>query len=267
MGGNGHFDAVPCDDRGEGQAIESGANFDGRQIHAENPANLREPQADGFLFCLIGTGLGESRCELPPCRLEDELGGAEAGAGGKRRIDSALEAIGAFAFHGQESRGLADAKRIESSGFEQDINGFRANFGVDSAHDAGEGDGSLGIGDDQHGRSQFALAAVDADEGLAAPGVADDDLSAVDLGEIKGMKRLTEFHHDVVGDIDDVVDRADADGFEPSRDPEGGCADSDAADQTGRVMGAELGRVDANCAPRRMDRTLWRRLALRGRAN
>ena len=37
--------------------------------------------------------------------------------------------------------------------------------------------------------------------------------------EVEGVQRLAEFEEDEIGDIDDVVDRAQADGFEVSDHP------------------------------------------------
>ena len=62
------------------------------------------------------------------------------------------------------------------------------------------------------------LGFVEGEEGFAVVGVADDD-AAGEFGGIEGMQRLAEFVEHEVGDIDDVVDRAQADGFEALFEP------------------------------------------------
>jgi hypothetical protein len=70
---------------------------------------------------------------------------------------------------------------------------------------------------------------VEGEEGFAVVGVADDD-AAGELGGVEGVERLAEFVEHEVGDIDDVVDRAQADGFEALLEPGGGFLDGDAGD-------------------------------------
>ena len=48
---------------------------------------------------------------------------------------------------------------------------------------------------------------IDGLEQLAGPRLADDDLRPGQLGEIERVQRLTAFHHHIVGDVHDVVDR------------------------------------------------------------
>jgi len=54
----------------------------------------------------------------------------------------------------------------------------------------------------------------DGEDFLAGGGAADDDAVFGEGVIVEGVEGLAEFHEDVVGDIDDVVDGAEADGFE-----------------------------------------------------
>lgn len=63
--------------------------------------------------------------------------------------------------------------------------------------------------DDQHvGRIEFALDVVEGDDGLPRIGEAHREI-ALDPGAVVGVHRVTEFEHDVVGDIDGGRDRPD----------------------------------------------------------
>jgi hypothetical protein len=73
--------------------------------------------------------------------------------------------------------------------------------------------------------------------------MADDDVAA-EFGGIEGVERLAEFVEHEVGDIDDVVDRAQADGFEALFEPGGGFLDGDAGDADGGVERAGGGGLD-----------------------
>ena len=60
------------------------------------------------------------------------------------------------------------------------------------------------------------------------------------------MERFPELHHDKVGDVDDVVDRADADGFQTVLEPLRTLPDRDAPDDARRVFRAEILRFDCD---------------------
>ena len=61
--------------------------------------------------------------------------------------------------------------------------------------------------------------------GRARAGAADDDSISGKFIKIKRMHRLTEFVHDVIRDVRDIINRALADGFEPFDKPFGRRAD------------------------------------------
>ena len=80
---------------------------------------------------------------------------------------------------------------------------------------------------------------VEGEEIFVLSGVADDD-GAGEFRGVEGVERLAEFVENEVGDIDDVVDGAEADGFEALFEPSGGVFDGDAGDFDGGVEGAGL---------------------------
>ena len=67
---------------------------------------------------------------------------------------------------------------------------------------------------------------IEREEGFAVGGAADDD-AAGEFRGVEGVERLAEFVEHEVRDIDDVVDGAQADGFEALLEPGGGFLDGD----------------------------------------
>ena len=60
------------------------------------------------------------------------------------------------------------------------------------------------------------------------------------------MQRMPEREHHVVGDIHDVVDRAQANCLQPARNFHGRRFDRDATNRERRVAVAHLGNVDSD---------------------
>ena len=83
-------------------------------------------------------------------------------------------------------------------------------------------------------------------EGFAVGGGADVDFAFGEAGFVEGVEGLAHFHHHVVGDIDDVIDGADADRLEAGAEPVGAGADFYAADAAGGVERAEARGVDGD---------------------
>ena len=111
--------------------------------------------------------------------------------------------------------------------------------GLLAAHDAGQGDGLLDVGDDQHLRGELDDAAVEARQLLPFLGPADDDPAAGELPEIERVDGLSGREEDVVRHVDDVVDRPQAHGLDPRPEPVGGGPDDDAADEEAAIARAE----------------------------
>ncbi len=95
-------------------------------------------------------------------------------------------------------------------------------------------------------RVERALLAVERDDLFALGGVADDDLGAGEFLRVEGVHGLAVFEHHIVADIDDVVDRTQADGGEAALDPLGRGADLHAGDDRGGVERAIVRAGDAH---------------------
>ena len=60
---------------------------------------------------------------------------------------------------------------------------------------------------------------IDRDERFVLHCISNDDFTAADLGEIKRVQRLADLEHDIIGRIDNVVDRLDTDGCQAILQP------------------------------------------------
>ena len=104
--------------------------------------------------------------------------------------------------------GASDADGLELGAFEKDIGCFIGDFGIQTTHDTGKGDGAFAVGDDEGLGVKFMFRMVDGDERFLRASLADDDFFAAEFVEVEGVEGLACFKEDVVGDIDDVVDAA-----------------------------------------------------------
>ena len=130
------------------------------------------------------------------------------------RIDAALEAIGRVGGETEALAGPADGLRAKICGLEHDVGRGGVDLGVLSAHDAGD-DERLGfVGDDEHAAVELALLAVECGELLVVGGATNDDAVSANLARVEHVQRLTQLEHDEVADVDEIVDRAEADGSE-----------------------------------------------------
>ena len=176
---------------------------------------------------------------------EDEAGGGVGCAKGLLGIDSALEAVGGVGVDAEAAGGAADAGGLEVGDLEEDVGGGVGDSGFGAAHDAGDGEGFGLIGDNEVVGQEGAVLAVEGDEGFGFRGVADDN-AAGEFGEVEGVEGLAHLHEDVIGDINDVVDGAEADAVESVLEPLGAGGDLHAADGAGDIEGAGFGGVEAD---------------------
>ena len=102
------------------------------------------------------------------------------------------------------------------------------------------------IADAEHARRQLALVAVERLNGLALARGAYDDVAAFDAAEVKSVHRLTVLEHDVVGNINDVVDRAHAAVAQSLAHPARGRRNLDVFHHARGVARAEVAVLDVN---------------------
>ena len=172
--------------------------------------------------------------------FQNELRGEVAAAVDLMRVDAALEAVAGVGMQRESAGGAADIARGEVGAFEKDVRRGLGNAGFLTTHDASDGDGAGVVGDDEIFGEQGVFLAVEREDFFAFFGAADGD-ATLEFIEVKGVQALAHLHHHIVGDIDDVVDGAEADAFETAFEPSGAGADFDTFDDAGGVVGAAVG--------------------------
>ena len=137
-----------------------------------------------------------------------------------------------------------DAVRLEVRRLEEHRRRRLADLGLLAAHDPGERDGAVGVGDHEIVGDELARDAVERRQLLAGRGAANDDLAAVQRREVERVQRVPEREHHVVGHVDDVRDRPLAGQEEPRPQPLRRLADRHALEQPADVARAAFEVVD-----------------------
>ncbi len=100
---------------------------------------------------------------------------------------------------------------MERCGFDQKVRRRVANFAFCATHNAAQCDCSTIVGDHDHFFIELVGSMVDRDKLLFRAGRTHDDFISADLRKIKCVQRLTALHHDVIRNVDHIVDAANAD--------------------------------------------------------
>ena len=141
---------------------------------------------------------------------------------------------------------MGGAASVEAGALHQHVDGGVGNLGLHAAHDARERDrGGAGLagGDETHARGERAFHVVEGAEDLALTRRAHGHGALAGLllerVEVEGVQRLAGEHHHVVGDVHDVVVRADAAGIEALDEPLGRGPDLHVAHHAGDIAIAQ----------------------------
>lgn len=241
-GGDGAGDGalIVAEDGSQIQSLQQTGHGGGRKVHAEDGFGACGTEGQGSGGGIWWADAEGAAGQTTASQFDDQRGGAAAGTVRGGQIQAALEAITGFAGQFQSAGGAADGEGRKGGGFQENVGGAGVHLAVEAPHDAGQGDRFFGVGDDEHVGGQRVLGAVQSGKGFLGMGAADDDAAAGQAMEIKSVQRLAELEHDVVGYVHDVVDAAQADGFQTPDEPVGAGADADALDQAGDVEGTEI---------------------------
>ena len=231
--------------------IEAAQPADEPRIEGERRVRLRRLAGDRHLARGAAAQVEHHACrELEP--RHDEVG-----------IDAALEAVAGIGLDVEPPPRPCRALRIEIRGLDEDVAGPLGGAGVLAAKHAAKPEHPAVVGDDAHiGIDRIALA-VEAFERLAPLAEPGSD-RALDLVGVVDVKRAAAVVRDVVGDIDQRVDRPEPDRLQATLQPLGARsvpdAANDAAGEDRAGVGAplveiELDRNRIGEAPRhRLDR-------------
>ena len=232
----------------DGQRLEDVRDHARIDPHPEDPIEAREPECHGpERRRLPSRARPDDPRRAAARRLREEGRGPEGGLPHLRGIHAPREPGARLRGEPQRRGGGADRRGREPGGLQDHLRRRRSHLGVAASHEARHGDGALGVGDDEEARRQRPLPAVDGLHRLARAGAADDDAAPPKARPVEGMEGLPPVEHHVVGDVDDGVDEALAEGGEPAGDegrrrpPVG-----DAEDHPRLVGGAEVPRLDGH---------------------
>ncbi|MND91687.1 hypothetical protein D3C80_838220 [compost metagenome] len=168
----------------------------------------------------------------------------------RSRIDAAREAILGVGVDAQGASGLGRGDGVEPGALDEDVDRLVRTAGGLPAHDAAQADRPLArrVGDDAVGRRRGVRLAVQGDQvlgrALGAPAAAHDDLPARQLGQVIDVQRPRAVVGNQVGDVDEAVDGAQADGGQTMLQPVRRWTVLHAADHPSGEDRAQIGVVD-----------------------
>ena len=160
------------------------------------------------------------------------------------RVKLLLEASRGLGAQPEGARGAEDVDAVPACDLEQHPGGLVRDLRDLATHDPSDARGAVAVADEHGLRVEFALDAVEGGHLLAGGGGAHDQLAASDPVEVEGVERLRGQQHHVVGDVDDVGDRALPGGHQPGLEPGRRRAHVDIGEDARGEPGAEVGHLD-----------------------
>ena len=184
----------------------------------------------------------------PACarQLDEKLRRERRRLRGEIRIDALLPAIRALGPQLEPLRAPQQPERLEVGRLEQDLGRRVPHLGLLAAHDPGERDRALRVGDHEVALVELAVDAVERPELLAALCATHDDPVARERAAVEGVQRVAQRQHDVVRDVDDVGDGAHAGAREAGTKPRRRGPDPDVGERTADVAWTALEVLDTD---------------------
>ncbi len=139
-----------------------------------------------------------------------------------------------------------DVRADPVGGLHQHARRAVVDLGARAAHDAGDRGRALVVFDDEHLRVEAADLVVERRDLLAVVRAADREPVARDAVEVERVDRVAGLEHHVVGDVDDVRDRALAGGHEARLQPGRRRGDRDVLEHARGEARVEVGGLDAD---------------------
>ena len=137
-----------------------------------------------------------------------------------------------------------DVRAVPVRGLHQDARRVRLHLAAGSAHDPGDRGGPGGVLDQDHVRVERARLAVECLDLLTVACAADGERRALDAVEVERVQRLPGQQHHVVGDVDDVRDRALPGGHQPRLQPQRARSDLDVLEHARGEARAQVRALD-----------------------
>ena len=161
-------------------------------------------------------------------------------------VHAAFEPVTGLGGQAQPLGRFPDAHRAEMRAFQKHLGGVVLDFGIEPAHDSGQGHLPLAIANHQVVPGQNPLGPVQGDEPVAGLGQLDHDAPLFEPVHVKGVQRLTDFHEHEIGDVDHVADGPDPGRGQAVHQPEGRRTDFHVLDHPRHVPGAVVGIDDGH---------------------
>ena len=165
---------------------------------------------------------------------------------GHARVKALLKAAGSLGTHAERLCGDTNGSAVEVCGLENDGLGVIHNLGVCAAHNACNSNRLVVVADGKHLVAQVVIYAVQSLDGLTVAGTADNNAAVGQALVVERMHRLAVLEHNIVGDINDIVDRTNAAGMQTLTHPRRRRLDLDILNNAGGVARAQVGVLDLN---------------------
>lgn len=182
--------------------------------------------------------------DLATCYFLNKKSGALEGVDDAFGIGATLVAEAGVGAELMAASRLADGNGIEPCALDEGALGGVADAAVETAEHAGDAHWLLGVAYHEVISTELALLTIESYERGTLLTIAHDDCLPLDLIGIESVERLSETEEDVVGDVDNVVDGVEPDGFERLLEPFGGLFNRHAIDEDAAVTRASLSVLD-----------------------
>ena len=190
---------------------------------------------------------------VPPHRSRTMRGGKLQSGQHECRIDAALETITRVGIDAELAAGLRDVEFVPQRRFDEHVGcGFRA-AGLLAAHDAGQRFDAILVGDDADRVVELVGLAVERQQLFAGAAAAHREIAAHFRG-VEHVQRPAAVVGHEIGDIDQRIDRAQADRGQPLLQPGRRRAVLDAANEAQCECRAKFGSFDLSRRPGRETR-------------
>ena len=157
----------------------------------------------------------------------------------KFRIDAALEAVARIGVDAERAAGVGDVERLPQRQFDQHVGGGLVAAGLLAAHDAGDRFHAVVVGDHAHVRRRACRSCRRAPAPSRRPCARRTTRLPFTFLASKTCSGRPRSKVMIVGDVDQRVDRAQADGLQPLLQPFRRRAVLDAAHQPQRERRAQ----------------------------
>ena len=209
-GGHADRQRLACAADGKAETGQDVGALGAVDIEAGEALDLGDREGDDFrLVALITDDIGPGGGAT--AEFQHQFGGALQARDHVFRIDAAFEAITRIGDDAERAAGAGDVHRIPQRRFDQHVGGVLVAARMLAAHDAADGFDAIVVGDDDVGGAELVFALVERQHGLALMRAADGQV-ALDLGGVEDMHRPALVEGHVVGNVDQRVDRTQADG-------------------------------------------------------